>query len=230
MGMAEELLKSMLLSRTKEMSNVDKANVVKSAIMERLPMLYAQDTTRIQAYTAYKAIKTWFEKNTLEQNQTLVCRVIAQHTDLETLYDEKYRECRYDVYPINDLELYKIVERIPTDPAPVLSLMGQNEYEFDEYFITKGLDRRIVFLSDKCTDNYNVLVLIKGDKAEYEYDKMKGQFVQFDEYHRRASTTPIIAYYMGRVMKEYEIDYAPFYTDDMIIQSFAKYFDRKVNS
>lgn len=228
MGMAEELLKSMLSSRVKDMSDIDKANVVKSTIMERLPILYAQDTTRVQAQTAYNAIKAWFESNILESNQTLVCRIIAQHTDLETLYDEKYRECRYDVYPINDLELYKIVERIPIDPAPVLELMGQNEYEFDEYFITKGPDRRIVFLSDKSSDNYNVL--IKGDKAEYEYNRMKGQFVQFDEFHRRASTTPIIAYYMGKVMQEAKIEYTPFYTDDMIIKSFVKYFDEKVNS
>lgn len=228
MGLLEEMLSHMISDRVNAMEDSDKLKVVKSVIMDRLPILYAHDITKMQGSIAYKAIEDWFKHNTLESNQTLVCTLTCQRTDLLTLYDKKYRECTCSLKAIDDLSLYKIVERIPAEPSVIYDHMGQKDLEFNEYFISKGPEKRIVYLNDANERGFRVLM--KGDVAEYEYNKMGEQVEQFDELNARANTDPLIAYYFGKVMQEAEIEYAPFYTPEMVNITLLKYFDRKMSS
>ena len=224
MGMMEHFLSSILSDGISRMSDDDKMNLVKSVIMDRVPVLYAQDITKLQAHTAYTAIKEWFEKNSLEQGKTLVCKLRCKFTDLDSLYDETYRECTPNLYPLNDLELYQIADKIAASPKCVLGILGQKSYEFDEYFIAKGPER-IVFVSDANYESYKVI--IRQDKHEYAMERIQDQVAQFNDFHRRANTDPLIAFYMGEAAQEGNIEYSPFYTDEMIKISFVKAFEEK---
>lgn len=225
MGMMEHFLSSILSDRVNKMSDDDKMNLVKSVIMDRVPILYAQDITKLQAHVAYVAIKEWFEQNSLEPGQTLVCKLRCKFTDLDSLYDETYRECTPNLYRMNDLELYQITDKLAASPKCVLGLLGQKSYEFDEYFITKEPER-IVFISDANHNSYKVL--IPRNKHEYAMDQIQNQVAQFDDFHCRANTEPLIAFYMGKAAQEGDIDYSPFYTDEMIKSSFVRAFEEKM--